>query len=197
MNQVGILALQGCVTPHSAMLKKLGRENLEVRTADELAACERLIIPGGESTTMLYLLKTGGLFEAVKNFTATKPVWGVCAGAILLAKEAVRSKHSETNGKSSDILQESLNALPIRAYRNHYGSQLNSFTTEVHIQLIKKSLHVDFIRAPKLVPLSNEVSLLSELQGTPVLMQYKNIMVSAFHAELQEDPALHEYFLLL
>jgi pyridoxal 5'-phosphate synthase pdxT subunit len=184
--RVGVLALQGCVDPHLTILRNLGVDNVAVRTPEVLQSCERLILPGGESSTMLKLLQRDNLFHELQAFTRTKPVWGICAGAILLAQEVVNP------------IQPSLCALPIRAHRNFYGSQLDSFQTQIAIKLPEtRSISVDFIRAPHLEVLDRSVQVLGECDGRAVLLRYKNVLVSAFHTELGTDPFLHQYLLSL
>lgn len=183
-DKVGVLALQGCVAPHVSMIQSLGREALAVRTERELAQVERLIMPGGESTTMLKLLVSSGLWDKLATFVKVRPVWGICAGSILLAKEVNNPK------------QDSLGAIDIRAHRNFYGSQLDSFKRSLMIEGIKSPVEVDFIRAPRLEPLSEDVQVLArDDNGIPVLMRQGHILVSAFHTELGTDPSLHRYFL--
>ncbi len=180
---VGVLALQGCVEPHLVMLRAIGAQAMSVRTPGELAQVDRLIMPGGESTTMLKLLVSSGLWEPLREFTKKRPVWGICAGSILLAREV---QHPA---------QESLGAINIRAHRNFYGSQLDSFKSSLTVTGIAHPVAVDFIRAPRLEPLAESVQVLAKTtDGTPVLMQEGHILVSAFHTELGSDPALHRYF---
>jgi 5'-phosphate synthase pdxT subunit len=182
--KVGVLALQGCVAPHISMIQSLGREALAVRTERELAQVERLIMPGGESTTMLKLLVSSGLWDKLATFVKARPVWGICAGSILLAKEVKNPN------------QDSLGAINIRAHRNFYGSQLDSFKSSVKIEGLKSPIEVDFIRAPRLEPLGETVQVLArDASGTPLLMREGHILVSAFHTELGSDPSLHRYFL--
>lgn len=181
--RVGILALQGAVTPHSAMLQKLGAEPIEVKSPADLAGCERLIMPGGESSTMLKLLALSKLQAPLIEFAAQKPVWGICAGAILLASE-VRNP-----------TQDSLGLIQIRAYRNHYGSQLDSFKAWLSITDVGPEIEVDFIRAPLLEPLSSEVQILATHQNQTVMLRQGNIFASSFHVELGADDRVHKYFL--
>ena len=182
---VGILALQGCVEPHTEHIKNIGAKPLYVRSEDELLESDCLIIPGGESSTMLNLLKRNELFAALKKYVIEKPTWGICAGSILLAKEVAAPA------------QDSLSALPIKATRNYYGSQLDSFKAEIDLSEIspKGALAVDFIRAPLLEPLNFEVQTLARYEGQGVLFRYKHILCSSFHAELGHDSRLHEFFL--
>ncbi len=182
----GILALQGCIEPHLRLLRKAGHDALLVKTPEDLKKIERIILPGGESTTMLRLLDRGAMFEPLKEFCAQRPVWGVCAGAILLAKKV---SHPE---------QVSLGLIDVEAIRNHYGCQLASFSADVTLELAGEAhtLRGDFIRAPLLKALDEGVIVSGTIEGgIPVCFQQKNVLVSSFHAELGDDARLHEYFL--
>ena len=183
MNKPGILALQGCLTPHIDMFAKLDVSCVEVKTSAQLKKVDRLIIPGGESSTMLKLLKKTDIFDTLKEFASKHPVWGICAGAILLSKEV------------ENPVQDSLELIPVKATRNFYGAQLDSF--KANIKVFEKNVDVDFIRAPRLEALSPEVEILSNHNEHSVLLKYGNILVSAFHTELGKDPIIHEYFLNL
>lgn len=180
--KIGILALQGCVDPHIAHIEKLGASAIKVRSTEDLTQVDRLIMPGGESTTMLKLLKITGLETALISFAKEKPVWGICAGAILLAKE-VSHPH-----------QASLGLVDIHATRNHYGSQLDSFEAEINIKFLKSPVKVQFIRAPLLKPLNDSVEILGQHAEDTILMKQGRLLVSAFHTELGEDSWLHRYF---
>lgn len=181
--KVGVLAFQGCIEPHFEILRKLGVETIRVRSNSELSECKRLIMPGGESTTMLKLIHEADMFSALTKFAVSKPTWGICAGSILLAREVINPT------------QESLQAINIRAERNSYGSQLESFKAEVFFEPLKSNLKVDFIRAPRLEPISESVRVLASHNGDPVCLQEENVMASSFHVELGEDFRLHEFFL--
>lgn len=182
---VGVLAVQGCVDQHIEHLKKCGVNSRRVRSAQDLEGLDRIILPGGESSTMLLLLKKSGLWEQLKKFVSENPAWGVCAGAILLANEVESPK------------QDSLAAIPVRATRNFYGSQLNSFSTEVEITPLNKKLSVDFIRAPKLEALNGNCEILATYNNSPVLIKSNRTLVSSFHSELGSDSSLHQFFLKL
>ena len=180
---VGVLAIQGCVEQHIEHLKRCKVNSRRVRTPEDLESLDRIILPGGESSTMLLLLKKCGLWEKLKQFVNEKPAWGICAGAILLAKEVESPK------------QDCLQAIPIRAHRNFYGSQLNSFHAEIEIKSLGKKMPVDFIRAPKLEPLSKDCEILGKFQDSAVLIKHKKTLVSSFHTELGEDSSLHQLFI--
>ena len=174
----GVLAVQGAVTPHLEILDKQKIKYIKVRSAEELSKTDRLIIPGGESTTMLRILRQSGLWQYLAQYK--NPIWGICAGAILLSKEVT---HPE---------QPSLGLIETKAIRNAYGSQRESFTATIASQF--RLPEVDFIRAPKLSPLSKNVEILGTLNEEPVLMKQGKVLISSFHIELCGDPTLHLYF---
>lgn len=182
---VGILALQGCVEPHRAMFARLGVESLLVRSVEELGRAERLVLPGGESTTMLHLLRLGGLFEPLAAYCRRRPVLGVCAGAILLASEVVSPS------------QPSFGAMPLKAHRNFYGTQRESFEASVSVVNGPVAHEVSFIRAPLLQALEGSVTPLAFLDKQAVLFRFHNVLAASFHSELGTDPFLHEMFLAL
>ena len=186
--KVGILAFQGCIEPHARMLKGLGVEPVYVRCSKTLQTAERLILPGGESTTMIKLIHQAALWDELKQYVKSNPCWGICAGAILLAQEV------------SNPTQASLAALAIHAKRNAYGSQLESFHTQIATTLGSQQLNldVDFIRAPLLSILSGSAKALArEKNQHPALIQQNKVLASSFHTELGQDTRLHEYFLNL
>jgi 5'-phosphate synthase pdxT subunit len=172
------------------MLAKLGVETLRVRTKEELASVDRLILPGGESSTMLRFLKLYDLVEPLKEFGRTKPMWGICAGSILLAQEVYNPQ------------QDSLGLINISAHRNFYGSQLDSFTTDIEIPGLAKTTTAQFIRAPLLnalaaSPIHGEAQILARFDEQPVFFAQNRIWACSFHVELGEDTSLHEMFLNL
>lgn len=188
--RVGILGFQGCIEPHEKMLRALGAEPVRVRTTEDLASVERLILPGGESTTMLRFLKLYDLIPAIQEFAKTKPVWGICAGAILAAKTV------------SNPSQQSLNLINIEAHRNFYGSQLDSFTVPVSVAGLTKPIEAQFIRAPRLNPLppsedTESAKVLATVDQQPVFLAQGKTWACSFHVELGDDPSLHELFLKL
>lgn len=180
---VGVLALQGCVAPHLAMYDRLGVEARPVRLKEELDTIDRLIMPGGESTTMLRLIESSGIWEALLDFGMHRPVWGVCAGAILIAKQV---QHPA---------QRSLGLISITATRNYYGCQLDSFKASVNVSGFDSPLAVDFIRAPRLDPIGSNIEVLAYHDSQPTLLRQGHILASAFHTELGTDPRLHHFFL--
>ncbi len=182
---IGILALQGCIDPHIEIFTALGASCRRVRTPSDLEGLSGIVLPGGESTTMLKLLARAGLTGPLAQFAKSHAVWGICAGAILIAK------------KVSNPDQQSFGLIDTHALRNFYGSQQDSFKEEVAIPRIGEPLKVDFIRAPKLEPLSNKVEVIGSLKEMPVAFQQGRVLATSFHAELGSDYRLHNYFLTL
>ncbi len=168
--KVGVLALQGCVQPHFAHLRAAGAEPVEVRTREDLNSVDGLILPGGESSTMLKLLNTLGLKQALCDFAARKPVWGICAGSILMAREVTHPQ------------QESFAFMDISVERNAFGRQLESFTTE-----LAGMKDVAFIRAPRIRTLGPGVRVLADLEGEPVWVEEGRHMASTCHPELSPE----------
>ena len=185
---IGILALQGAVEPHQLKLKNMGVEAVSVRSAEELRNCQGLIIPGGESTTFLKLIHENNLLQPILTFAERQSVWGVCAGSILMAKEVENPP------------QESLSLVPIRVRRNAYGRQNESFIAVFGLNLPGGSpirQEGVFIRAPQVVEWEDNVAVLAKYEDKPVALQYRHHLVTTFHPELSESPALHHYFLSL
>lgn len=190
MINIGVLALQGSFKEHYNSLKALDK-NLKVnpslvKTPDDLAKVKLLIIPGGESTTICKLLIKSGLFDLINNrINKDLSVWGTCAGAILLAKKVLRA--------TSD--QKFFNAVDITIERNAYGSALDSFEEELFVNEIDRKIPAVFIRAPKIIQLSDSVTVLSKINNTNIVAAYQNkCLVTTFHPELTSDLSMHEYF---
>ncbi len=179
---VGVLALQGDVREHIALLHSLGEDAVAVKTLEQLQQVDGLVIPGGESTTISKLLVTFGLLEPVRNFVKTKPVLGTCAGLILLSENV--------QGRLPD--QELIGGLPIEVSRNAYGGQTHSF--EGQIEIAGKSERVAFIRAPKILDASR-VEVIATFEGQPVAVRHGKIMGASFHPELTGSEVLHRLFL--
>jgi 5'-phosphate synthase pdxT subunit len=181
---IGVLALQGDVIEHVKMLRRLGVEAVEVRTRDDLARVDALIIPGGESTTIGKLAATYGLDQAIPaRVREGMPVYGTCAGMIALSREA--------RGGEPPLLR----LMNIAVRRNAYGRQVDSFETELEVPALGgPPLHAVFIRAPVIEDVGPGVEVLASLDGKPVLARQGNILVSAFHPELTEDDRIHRYF---
>ncbi len=162
-------------------LESAGAHAVEVRTAAELDAADGLVLPGGESTTMLKLLHREGLFEPLKTFGQTKPIFGTCAGAILLATQVTSPE------------QESLGLMDIGVQRNAYGRQLDSRVVTLPSTL--GDLEAVFIRAPIIRSVGPEVKVLATYNNDPVLAEQGRHLVATFHPELTADPRVHAYFL--
>jgi pyridoxal 5'-phosphate synthase pdxT subunit len=182
---IGVLALQGDFALHGAALRRVGVEPLEVRKAAELARVSGLIIPGGESTTLLRLMDGGDFVPALEKFHAAgRPIFGTCAGLILLAREV------------ENPAQASLGFIDITAVRNAYGRQKESFEAEGAADLGRgpTPLKMVFIRAPRIRRLGPAVTALARRGEECVMARQGPVLVSAFHPELTDDPAVHDYF---
>lgn len=185
---IGILALQGAVEPHREKLSTLGVASRFVRQSKDLIGLSAIILPGGESSTMLHLLKLHGLWDDLKKFAQTQPTWGLCAGAILLANEV------------SSPAQDSLEALDIGIVRNAYGRQSESFISELKPTsewTDSEGVEGFFIRAPKISRVGSQVKTLFTFGGEPVMVQKGVTLASTFHPELSDSNKLHQYFLKL
>lgn len=184
--KIGILAVQGDFEAHAAMLAEMGVDTVEVRTVEDLAACDGLILPGGESTTQLQFLQEEGLYDAVRNFAAEGgAIFGTCAGAILLATKV---KNPE---------QASLGLLDMTVLRNAYGRQIASDVLQGTSALEPGPVEMVFIRAPIIERVGSGVEVLAEYAGKPVLVQKGNLLAATFHPELTQDTSVHQHFLQL
>jgi 5'-phosphate synthase pdxT subunit len=189
--RIGILALQGDFAEHCAMLRRLGVEAVEIRLPEQLESIDRLIIPGGESTTIAKLAVSYGLMEPLRKFGTEKPVWGTCAGAIFLSKDAHRS-------------QPLLQLMDITVERNAFGRQVNSFEVGLNVPAllkidpVEKPFHAVFIRAPLIESVQADACILAKLEdGRIVAAQQGHLLATAFHPELTNDDRFHRYFLQL
>lgn len=181
---IGVLALQGDFKEHLHSLVDYGVNGLEVRTPQDLKKVDALILPGGESTTMAKLLVSTGLDKAiVKAAGQNLPIWGTCAGAILLSKKII----------SSVPLATQLNVLDVTMERNSYGRQTESFVRNVEID--RKKSEVFFIRSPRIRKVGKGVKILSRHGRDPVLVKSNHILASTFHSELRYPNPVLEYFL--
>jgi 5'-phosphate synthase pdxT subunit len=179
--RVGVLALQGDFEAHCRAIERAGAHAVEVRTAAELNSVDALVIPGGESTTMLKLLGIEGLFEPLADFGAHKPIFGTCAGAILLAKEVLSPA------------QTSLGLMDLTVERNAYGRQIDSRIAQINVA--GQPAEAVFIRAPIIRRVGPDVKVLAEYLGTPVLAEQGRHMVATFHPELSKSDAVHRHFI--
>jgi pyridoxal 5'-phosphate synthase pdxT subunit len=181
--KIGIVAIQGDFEAHAAMLERLGLAHNYVRTSSDLPGLDGIILPGGESTTHLKIMKEEGLFDALKQFAKQGGAfYGTCAGAILLAREVHNPK------------QESLGLLDISVLRNGYGRQLASEVRQGKTALRDEPLEMVFIRAPIIESAGSKVEILAEDRGHPVLVRQGRILASTFHPELASDASVHAYF---
>jgi 5'-phosphate synthase pdxT subunit len=185
MVTVGVLALQGDFAEHEAILERLGVATREVRLPADLEGLDALIIPGGESTTITRLMAMYGLTTPIRDFAAKNPVWGTCAGMIVMARQA------------SDLDRETLNLIDIEVERNAFGRQLDSFETDLDLAEVDgQPFHAIFIRAPLIRNAGEGVKVLGRLDdGAIVAARQGHLLVTAFHPELTGDPRLHQYFL--
>jgi pyridoxal 5'-phosphate synthase pdxT subunit len=172
--KIGVLAVQGNFREHTAMLRRLGVDSLEVRKPEQLEELDALVIPGGESTTFMRLMRLYGLDEAVRAFEG--PLLGTCAGMIVLDR-----RH--------------LGAVDIEVDRNAYGRQVASFEADLALEGDVKPLRGIFIRAPRVREVGAGVEVLAELDGEPVLLREGRVIVASFHPELTDDTRVHERFL--
>jgi pyridoxal 5'-phosphate synthase pdxT subunit len=172
--KIGVLAVQGNFREHAAMLRRLGADPVEVRKPEELDGLDGLVIPGGESTTFMRLMRLYGLEEAVRRFE--RPILGTCAGLIVLDREH-------------------LGLLDVDVRRNAYGRQVSSFEADLDLAGDDVPLRGVFIRAPRVARTGPSVEVLAELDGEPVLLSQGRFLVATFHPELTDDTRVHELFL--
>lgn len=189
--KIGVLALQGDFAEHIAMLRRVGAETVEVRLPDHLQGLDGLIIPGGESTTFGKLATHYRLMEAIRQFGQQKAIWGTCAGAIFLAKDAHRD-------------QPLLGLMDITVERNAFGRQVASFEVDLDVPALRRvdgegrPYHAIFIRAPLIESVQGDAQVLATLSdGRIVAAQQGRLLATSFHPELTEDDRFHRYFLQL
>ena len=172
--RIGVLALQGNFREHAAMLRRLGADVVEVRKREQLEGLDGLVVPGGESTTFMRLMRLYGLDEAVRSFG--RLVFGTCAGMIVLDRGH-------------------LGLMDLDVDRNAYGRQVASFEADLHLAGDEEPLRGVFIRAPRVRDRGADVEVVAELDGEPVLLRQGRFLVASFHPELTEDTRVHELFL--
>ena len=183
---VGVLALQGAFAAHERALAIAGATTRQVRQPADLEGLDGLVMPGGESTTMSRLLTTSGLYDEIKALLSDGlPVFGTCAGMILLATEVLDGRPD----------QRSFGAIDVAVRRNGYGRQVDSFEADIEVVAFDHPFHAVFIRAPKVVGVGANVEVLAEYDDVPVVVRQGHVMVASFHPELTGDARLHARFL--
>ena len=188
--KLGVLALQGDFAEHQVMLEKLGAEVVQVRLPEQLDEISGLIIPGGESTTIGKLATEFGLMDPLRKFGESHAIWGTCAGAIFLSKDARRN-------------QPLLGIMDIVVERNAFGRQVDSFEIDLKVSVLDKfgadrPYHAIFIRAPLIESVGNGVDILTSLaDGRIVAAQQGKLLATSFHPELTDDDRFHRYFMEL
>ena len=186
MAKVGVLALQGAVREHVRAVADLGAHPVEVRTPEDLAGVDALILPGGESTTMSLLLESTELFSPIASRLADgMPAFGTCAGMILLASDVLDGRPD----------QRFFGAIDLTVRRNAFGRQVDSFETTLSVDGLADGFDAVFIRAPFVERAGDDVDVLASVDGHPVLCRSGAVLVSAFHPELSDDLRVHELFL--
>jgi 5'-phosphate synthase pdxT subunit len=180
---IGVLAIQGDYDAHRLRLEELGAKTVLIKKPEQLGSIDAIVIPGGESSTMLKFLERDNFLEKLRSFVRIHPSLGTCAGAILLANEV------------ENPAQESLRAMDICVRRNAYGRQLESDIHEAETNLPGGPLEMVFIRAPKISKIGSGVEVLAKLGDDPVLVRQKNLMAATFHPELSADKRVHEAFI--
>jgi 5'-phosphate synthase pdxT subunit len=184
--KIGVLALQGATRPHREVLEALGAVAVDVRTPEDLAALDAVVLPGGESTTISFLLDSSGLREPLRERLASGlPALGTCAGMILLADEVL-------DGRPDQV---SLGAIDIAVRRNAFGRQRESFEADLAVTGIDGPFHAVFIRAPVVERVGDGVEVLASVGDRPVLCRQGRVLVTSFHPELSDDLRLHQLFL--
>jgi 5'-phosphate synthase pdxT subunit len=183
---VGVLALQGAFAIHAQILESLGVSSIEVRTAEQLASVDGLVVPGGESSTMSMLLERSSMLEPLRTRVADGlPIFGTCAGLILMSAE-IRDGRDD---------QHALGAVDISVTRNGYGRQIDSFESDLEVDGFDTPFHAVFIRAPKVERVGEGVEVLASVDGDAVLCRQANVLVAGFHPELSNDPRIHQLWL--
>jgi 5'-phosphate synthase pdxT subunit len=180
--QIGVLAIQGNYASHAQALTEAGAAPVEVRKPEQLAGLDGLVLPGGESTTMLKFLAKHRFFEVLQEFCGAKPVFGTCAGVILLAREVLNPA------------QRSMGVLDAVVERNAYGRQIDSVIVTAETALAGGPLEMVFIRSPRISQTGPGVEVLARRDGFPVLVRQGLILAATFHPELSHDRRVHRLF---
>lgn len=184
MVKIGVLALQGAVNEHIRSIEASGVKALTVKSVEDLALVDGLILPGGESTTMRKLIDRFDMLEALQKFALDgKPMFGTCAGLILLAKELVGYDYSH------------IGALDVTVERNSFGRQVDSFETDLYIEGVAAGFSAVFIRAPHIVRVKGNVEILATYEDRIVMVRQGNLLGCSFHPELTDDHRITAYFI--
>lgn len=182
--KIGVLALQGAVAEHIRMLERAGAQGVAIKRTEQLTEVEGIIIPGGESTTIGKLMRTYGFIEAIRAFSAQgKPIFGTCAGLIVIAKEIEGQEEAH------------LGLMDMKVQRNAFGRQRESFEADLPIQGFDQSIRAVFIRAPLIKEIGAHVNVLCSVNDEIVAAREGHLLACSFHPELTDDSSLHEYFL--
>jgi pyridoxal 5'-phosphate synthase pdxT subunit len=181
--RIGVLAIQGDFAAHADAFRELGAEVSLIRTPEQMATIDGLVLPGGESTTLLKSLERDGFIDVLRQFAGTRPVFGTCAGCILLASDVTRP------------VQKSLGVLDVSVERNAYGRQVDSSIQIGETKLPGGPLEMVYIRAPRILRVGAGVEVLAERDGFPVLVRQNNLLAATFHPELSADRRVHRLFL--
>jgi len=188
MVKVGVLALQGDVREHARALDEAGATPVPVKTPEDLCSVDALVIPGGESTTIGKLLERFGLLQpAIERAHSGMPLFGTCAGMILMAKEIT----------GPELAPHRLNLMDIAVRRNAYGRQVDSFEADLDVEGLDAPLTAAFIRAPVVERVGDSVEVLARWEEQPVLVRQGHLLAASFHPEITGDPRLHELFVAL
>jgi 5'-phosphate synthase pdxT subunit len=183
---IGVFALQGDVREHLATLTALGADAFAVRRPEELARCDGLVLPGGESTTMAKLAHTFELLEPLRERVGSgMPTFGTCAGMILLADRIV----------DGVVGQETIGGIDMTVRRNAFGRQVDSFEADLDLKGLDQPVHAVFIRAPWVEEVGSDVEVLAEAEGHPVAVRQGHLMATSFHPEVADDGRIHRLFL--
>jgi pyridoxal 5'-phosphate synthase pdxT subunit len=180
--RIGVLAIQGDFAAHAEALAELGAEVSLVRTPEDLATVDGLVLPGGETTTLLKFLERQEFMEALRQFVEKKPAFGTCAGCILLASDVTHP------------VQKSLGVLDVSVERNAYGRQVDSSIEMGETKLPGGPLEMVYIRAPRILRAGAGVEVLAERDGFPVLVRQGKLLAATFHPELSPDRRVHQLF---
>lgn len=181
--RIGVLALQGAVAEHIRSINSAGAEGVSIKRVEQLETIDGLIIPGGESTTIGKLMRKYGFIDAIREFSASgKPLFGTCAGLIVMAKEINTGEEAH------------LGLMDIRVARNAFGRQRESFETELRVKGIEKPIRAVFIRAPLILEVGEGVDVLSTYNEEIVTARQGNLLAASYHPELTDDYQLHQYF---